>query len=422
MVQGISHTLYLCYFGLREPLVQTQVLPYLREIKKISGLKVSILTFEPEPEKKWTAVDIEKERKKLADEGINWHFLKYHKRPSAPATFYDILCGAFFAWKLARKENVDVFHCRVHIPTLMGWIAAKFLRRKPKLLFDIRGFFPEEYVDAGIWQQESAVFKILKYLEKKLLRDADGFVVLTEKAREILFSGSKDSGTDAQGRPIEVIPCCVDLKRFKIDLDDSRNEMREKLKIKDRFVIVYVGSFGGFYMTKETADFFHTARKNDPQTFALILTQSDPEMIVPLLHERGFSSEDYFIKKVKPSEIPDYLSTADAALSFIKPSYSKLASSPTKNAEYLACGLPLIVNDKVGDTKEQVETDETGVVISEFSDSEFENALLKIKEIKADRNSIQRSKNSAEKRFDLEKVGGVSYRRIYSKLLAAQKK
>src|SRR5688572_15673029 len=40
-------TLYLCYFGVLEPLVQTQVLPYLREIRK-GGTEVSILTFEPE--------------------------------------------------------------------------------------------------------------------------------------------------------------------------------------------------------------------------------------------------------------------------------------------------------------------------------------------------------------------------------------
>jgi len=30
----MAKTLYICYFGLREPLVQTQVLPYLREIGK----------------------------------------------------------------------------------------------------------------------------------------------------------------------------------------------------------------------------------------------------------------------------------------------------------------------------------------------------------------------------------------------------
>jgi len=55
-------TLYICYFGIREPLVQTQVLPYLRELMKgdysrkkgtpasrepkDTALNVSILTFE----------------------------------------------------------------------------------------------------------------------------------------------------------------------------------------------------------------------------------------------------------------------------------------------------------------------------------------------------------------------------------------
>ena len=39
-------TLYLCYFGLREPLVQTQVLPYLRQLSR-GGIDVGLLTFEP---------------------------------------------------------------------------------------------------------------------------------------------------------------------------------------------------------------------------------------------------------------------------------------------------------------------------------------------------------------------------------------
>ena len=58
-------TLYLCYFGLREPLVQTQVIPYLREISK-GGTEVSLLTFEPNPRQNWTKEQIETEREKLA--------------------------------------------------------------------------------------------------------------------------------------------------------------------------------------------------------------------------------------------------------------------------------------------------------------------------------------------------------------------
>lgn len=414
---SLNHALYLCYFGLREPLVQTQVLPYLREINKIDGLKLVLLTFEPNPNKTWTKFEIEQEKKKLDSEGIEWHFLTYHKRPSLIATGFDILNGAFFAWKLARKRDISIFHGRVHVPALMGWLAIKFLRRKPKLLFDIRGFFPEEYVDAGIWKENGFTFNLLKSVERRLLRDADAFVTLTERARDILFPESKKSGFDKNNKPVEVIPCCVDLKKFNSLNNGMRTVKRRELGIENRFVIAYVGSFGGYYMTCETADFLGAAKKRKPNTFALILTQSKPEMIEPLIKKQGFTEGDYIIQKVSPTEIPQFLSAADIALSFIKPSYSKLASSPTKNAEYLACGLPLVANKYVGDVFEQVINDNTGVIINSFSMGEFQNALTKIDELIESKDIAERCRRSAKSRFDLETVAGKKYRRIYSLLL-----
>ena len=50
----MTRTLYICYFGLREPLVQTQVLPYLRQIVR-DGIEVSLLTFEPDLGRAWLA-------------------------------------------------------------------------------------------------------------------------------------------------------------------------------------------------------------------------------------------------------------------------------------------------------------------------------------------------------------------------------
>ena len=73
-------TLYVCYFGLREPLVQTQVLPYLRQLQSDS-VQVSLLTFEPRFKETWTPAEIAKQRAALDAEGISWHFLKYHKWP-----------------------------------------------------------------------------------------------------------------------------------------------------------------------------------------------------------------------------------------------------------------------------------------------------------------------------------------------------
>lgn len=417
MSQKTPHTLYLCYFGLREPLVQTQVLPYLREIHK-GGTQVSILTFEANPKENWTNQQIETERNKLAAEGISWDFLTYHKRPSVPATVYDVLRGALYARRKAKAEKIDLFHARSHVPAMMGALAKTFLFDvKPKLLFDIRGFFPEEYTDAGNWRENGWIYKSVKKAEKWLLKKSDGFVVLTERAREILFAESRETGFDNKGKPVEVIPCCVDLNRFASANDEAREKMRRNLKIENRFVAVYVGSFGGWYLTKETADFYGELKKKTENAFALVLTQSSPEMIEPLLRERGLRENDFLIKRVAPAEIPLYLSAADAAISFIKPCYSKQASSPTKNAEYLACGLPIIANDGIGDTTEFIEADENGVVIEDFTAESYRTALAKLDELLKNKEILaEKCRRSARIRFDLINVGGRKYRELYQKL------
>jgi glycosyltransferase involved in cell wall biosynthesis len=414
---GDIKTLYICYFGVREPLVQTQVIAYLREIKKIAGAEVSLLTFEPDFGTNWTKEQLEQQREKLAADGIEWHALPYHRSPSVPATLYDMLRGALYTRKMIAEKGVNIIHARIHVPMLMAALARKFSRRPVKILFDIRGFFPEEYTDVGRWKKDGLLYKTVKRIEKWLLGQADGFVVLTEKARDILFPDSRETGNDKDGRPVEVIPCCVDLARFAAAGEMSRNEIRERYHLRERKVIVYIGALGTWYMLDEMADLFQAAREQDENVFALVLTQSAPEIMAEKLKARGFSGDDMMIKKVSPAEIPAYLSAADIALSFIKPCFSKLSSSPTKLAEYFAGGLPVIVNDGVGDVAEQVNADKTGAVITEFSRYEYLRALQEIDALRADPELAENCRNSAKNRFDLEKIGGEKYRSIYRRLV-----
>ena len=177
--------------------MQTQVIPYLRELVK-GGHELTLLTFEP------GEVDEAAVRESLNEDGIEWHWLKYHKRPSVPATLFDIANGARYIRKLAAKRRFDILHGRAHVPMMMAALARKGMRSRPKLLFDIRGFMPEEYVDAGIWADGGSIYRNFKRAESWLMKEADGFVVLTEVAKELI---SEEVG----GRAMEVIPCCVDL-------------------------------------------------------------------------------------------------------------------------------------------------------------------------------------------------------------------
>jgi glycosyltransferase involved in cell wall biosynthesis len=408
-------TLYICYFWLNESLVQTQVLPYLRELTK-AGHEISLLTFEKDFSQNWDTAKIEDTKKRLAAEGIDWHCLPYHKWPSLPATLYDILNGARLVNKIVKEKDIKLLHARVHVPALMGAIVKAWQGGGLKLLFDIRGFMPEEYTDGGNWKPGGMLFHSVKRVEKWLLKKSDAFVVLTEKARDILFPESKGSGFDRYERPVAVIPCCVDLSKFESANEQSRAAIREKLGIGLRFAATYAGSLGTWYMADEMADLFQCVREKEKDAFALVLTQNDPEHMKERLRARGFGEKDMYVGKVSHLEIPAYLSAADLAVSFIKPCFSKLSSSPTKIAEYLAAGLPIVTNRGVGDVAEIVEADGTGAVVEDFSKESYLKSLAVIKELKLNGALPDVCRRSAKKRFDLEKVGGRLYQDLYKNI------
>ena len=67
-------------------------------------------------------------------------------------------------------------------------------------------------------------------------------------------------------------------------------------------------------------------------------------------------------------------------ISFIKPFYSKIASSPTKYAESLAMGIPVISNRGIGDIDELTEYLEAGKIIdlnlkNNFNEKDLNNIL-----------------------------------------------
>lgn len=193
--------------------------------------------------------------------------------------------------------------------------------------------------------------------------------------------------------------------------------MKRRLGVENRKVVTYTGSLGTWYLADEMTDLLKAAREKDDSTFALILTQSAPETIVEKLRRKGFTEKDFLVKKVPHTEIPEYLSAADTAISFIKPCYSKLSSSPTKIAEYLASGIPIITNRGVGDVAEQVEEDVVGAVVEDFSPESYTKALLEIERLRQSDGLKTACEQSAKKRFDLKKVGGEKYRAFYLRLL-----
>ena len=403
--------MFISYNGMLDPLGQTQVLPYLRELAK-KGVQFTLLSFEkPRAFEPAGAAKCEELRRELQTQGIDWHWLRYHQRPSLPATMYDVLAGYRKASSLVKRKQIEMVHARGHIPaTIAVWLK---VWRGTKLLFDLRGLMAEEYVDAEHWRKGNLPYRITKSVEVEILAAADAIVTLTERIWPII---SEWKGLRGRTPHHEVIPCCVDLARFQFS-EEERARRRSELGLDDQFTIVYSGSLDGWYLTEKMADFFARVVRRNPKAHMLWLTTGSHDRVRELMRSRNIADENFSVLSVAAADVPSYLAAADAGLSFIKRCVSKVASSPTKNGEYLACGLPVIINEGIGDSDALVDEWQAGVLIEEFNETEYEAAAREIEAMVVAPEARVKARRVAEQLFHLENVGGARYAALYERVL-----
>lgn len=410
-LQG-KRVLYISYNGMLDPLGQTQVIPYLRELARL-GCQFTLLSFERSPALESAGAEKLKElQRQLAAKNIEWHWLRYHQKPSLPATAYDVMAGIRLAQRLVRQNRIEMVHARAHIPATIALSLKK--QFGIKMIFDIRGLMAEEYVDAEHWKKGGVPYRVTKAMERRALAAADGVVTLTERIWPIIADWE-----GLRGRQVirEVVPCCTDLQLFRFNADE-RERRRAECGLRDRFTIVYSGSIDGWYLTEKMADFFGQLLRRNSSAHFLWLTPGNHDRIARIMKERSIAPGNYTVLSVSPRDVPSYLSAGDAGLSFIKPCFSKLASSPTKNAEYLACGLPVVINAGIGDSDTLVTEEGLGALVNEFVEAEYTKAISIIEDLARDPETTRkRAREAAERFFDVRQCGIERYARLYERVL-----
>jgi glycosyltransferase involved in cell wall biosynthesis len=133
---------------------------------------------------------------------------------------------------------------------------------------------------------------------------------------------------------------------------------------------------------------------------------------------RGFTPSDFSVRTVAPSEVAACAVAADVGLSFIAPTPSKQASSPTKIAEYLACGLPVVATAGTGDLDTQLTGAGVGVLVHRLDEAGYRQAADELRRLLRQPGLAGRCRAAAESLFDLETVGAARYVRLYGRLLA----
>ncbi len=409
-MKKIPKVLYISYDGMTDPLGQSQVMPYLSGLSKV-GYEIHIVSFEKTEAFRQSGQQI---RKIIQDRGLQWYPQKYTSKPPVLSSLKDVRRMYRVTFRLHKNIRFDIVHARSYIPAL---VALKLKRKKGvSFVFDMRGFWADERVDGKIWNLRNALYRrIYQFFKKKervFFSFADAVVSLTHAAVPHIRVISERTDLNP-----DVIPCCADLDHFHpAAVDENRKDtLRKELGIggHDK-VLSYLGSLGTWYMNREMFEFFRLAKDEGIFDKLLIINRDDRGRVLKEATESGIETENIVIVPATREEVPALISISSANVFFIKPCFSKAASSPTKFAEVLGMGVPVIANSGVGDIEQQILDTGTGIVLKDFSAEEMKNAIMKWKAMEVPKAEICR--NAALKYFDL-KQGVDKYRDIYERVL-----
>ncbi|AEA42736.1 glycosyltransferase [Fluviicola taffensis] len=369
----MKNVLYLSYDGMTDPLGQSQVLPYLIGLSK-KGFQFTLISFE-KPER------YSSEKSKIealcTKHRIEWKPLIYTKKPPVISTLRDIRRMKKLTFQLHTEKHFQLVHCRSYISALIGLQLKK--DKGVKLLFDMRGFWADERVEGKIWNLKNPLFKFIysyfKKKEKHFFEESDAIVSLTEVGKKEILSWNLQQ---VSVEKITVIPCCVDLNLFNPEKINSDHTYKKKTeyKLKEKYVVGYIGSIGTWYQLREMLlSFKHILQLKQNAVF-LFVTKESPATIHFEAQNLEISPDAIRVVEAQHHKVPAFISLFDCSIFFIRPSYSKKASSPTKQGEIMAMGIPLICNAGVGDTDEIVTRYNAGLVLKDTTEETISSFSL----------------------------------------------
>ena len=403
------HALYVSHTGMTEPLGRSQVVPYLVGLAR-GGWSIDVVAFEPASA---SESEIAAMTSVLAGDGIRYNWSRRSASHALATKVAESLRA--FAWLIMRalQRRPRIVHARSYLPAAVAR-AMTMVTPGARFIFDCRGLLGDEYVDFGHWRRDSFRYRMLKAAEKTLFARADGIVTLTDRLRRWLC---EEAGLVDPQTPLEVIPCCVDLSRFRINAA-ARASARAQLGVGDRFVLAYAGNLGAWYCEQQMAQLFAAVRRRCDARFT-VFTRASSDRLREHLARLGVAANDVIIRNAPPTEMGALLSGADAAVSFAEPKFSKIASSPVKLPEYLAVGLPTVLNRGVGDQDPLIDAQpELLVDAGAMRSDDLEAAAVRLVSMRTDGALRERAHALAAENFSLE-LGVSRYLRLYRRLADA---
>lgn len=364
---------YVTIDSLSEGVGSSQITPLISRLSQ-SGLRINLISFEK-------ANPSDQLGNYFKSIGVEWNLLPFGSDGAAG--------GVARLLRLRDAiQKTSLIHARSDIPAVSA-IAS----RQAPVLWDVRSLWADQKVMIQKNPLNNALYPAYRRLESIAASKSMGMSTLTSAVVPILEQRNKRL---PQLRT--VVPTSVDLERFKL----SPN-------MPPVVSALFSGTYNEYYDLDLSAQFMNEIRKLIPIDTHWARPIESNRNLIGVGETRVFPSSQVGMSEL----IPNYSFGVSVCKLDAGPSLS--AAMPTKIAEFLACGRPIVVNRGLGDMDKFIEEFDVGVILDGSLENLVESAK-KLVNLLSDSQTPQRCRALAEKYFNMD-VGAEKYLNLYSQIM-----
>lgn len=363
---------YVTVDSISEGVGSSQILPLIKLLTK-AGLSVNLISFE----KAKTPAYIEDELKAAH---VSWNRREFKSGGA--------ISGLGRLVEISRViPNTRLIHARSDIPA----VAATLSKRAP-ILWDVRSLWAEQKAFIETAPLKKRILRMYGGLESIASINASAMSTLTNAVIPVLEQKHR-----VLPKLRTVVPTAVNLEVFRFNH-----------KISSPIKGLYSGTYNNYYDLSLSRLFVEELQKLAPVEIHWARPKESPNTTL-----NAGETSIFVATQIEMAQIVGSYSFG-ISICKVNAGASLKAAMPTKVAEFLACGRPVVVNSGLGDFDEYLSEFNAGVILSGTT-GDTKAKAQELMNLLSDPETPYRCRALAEKYFDIRE-GARKYLDLYDRM------
>lgn len=352
--------LFLTRNSLVEPLGRSQIIPYMIGLAKEHTITICSCEANVGNE------EIRNTKVLLNDFGIEWIYREFPKNSGVISFIKIAIFYALFCIVLVARKRFQLIHARSYPAAVVAWMCKKLFGIP--YIFDMRGFWIDELCESQRIKKGGKINKLADAMERWLITTAAHTVVLADTAkirlRDILPAKNFDIDTN-----VSVIPTCVTVSK----LPKNREIYTKKMDLNPRVHATVGTVLSGWFDVELLRTWIKVVLANGSRQFHIV-TKDDTEEVMAKVRIRDNRFKIYALES--DDVIPKMRRFSSVALFYDKNCESRVGRCPTRFAECMVAGVPVLCSPAIGDLDRYLQGgDRKGLIVE--SQTQIDDSLIR---------------------------------------------